>query len=73
MALRIWPSCSCDVVFNLDGLHPYDVATALDYEASGCSQHCAQPLLTYLQVPATVRASFYIYNTYADSDVGRML
>ena len=58
------------IAFNLDGLHPHDAATALDYEgvAVRAGHHCAQPLLTYLQVPATVRASFYIYNTYADCD-----
>ena len=58
------------IAFNLEGLHPHDVATALDYEgvAVRAGHHCAQPLLTYLQVPATVRASFYIYNTYADCD-----
>ena len=58
------------IAFNLDSLHPHDVATALDYEgvAVRAGHHCAQPLLTYLQVPATVRASFYIYNTYADCD-----
>ncbi|MEG3313035.1 cysteine desulfurase [Streptococcus parasuis] len=58
------------VAFNLDSLHPHDVATALDYEgvAVRAGHHCAQPLLKYLQVPATVRASFYIYNTKADCD-----
>ena len=58
------------IAFSLDGLHPHDVATALDYEgvAVRAGHHCAQPLLTYLQVPATVRASFYVYNTYADCD-----
>ena len=58
------------IAFNLDGLHPHDAATALDYEgvAVRAGHHCAQPLLTYLQVPATVRASFYVYNTYADCD-----
>ncbi|BCP62530.1 cysteine desulfurase [Streptococcus parasuis] len=58
------------VAFNLDQLHPHDVATALDYEgvAVRAGHHCAQPLLKYLQVPATVRASFYIYNTKADCD-----
>ncbi|HEL1607102.1 cysteine desulfurase [Streptococcus suis] len=56
------------IAFNLDDLHPHDVATALDYEgvAVRAGHHCAQPLLRYLQVPATVRASFYIYNTKAD-------
>lgn len=58
------------VAFNLDQLHPHDVATALDYEgvAVRAGHHCAQPLLKYLQVPATVRVSFYIYNTKADCD-----
>lgn len=58
------------IAFNLDDLHPHDVATALDYEgvAVRAGHHCAQPLLRYLQVPATVRASFYIYNTKVDCD-----
>lgn len=58
------------VSFNLDGLHPHDVATALDYEgiAVRAGQHCTQPLMTSLGVPATVRASFYLYNTLADCD-----
>ncbi|HFR3403852.1 TPA: cysteine desulfurase [Streptococcus suis] len=58
------------IAFNLDDLHPHDVASALDYEgvAVRAGHHCAQPLLRYLQVPATVRASFYIYNTKADCD-----
>ncbi|HEM4665561.1 TPA: cysteine desulfurase [Streptococcus suis] len=58
------------IAFNLDDLHPHDVATALDYEgvAVRAGHHCAQPLLRYLKVPATVRASFYIYNTKADCD-----
>ncbi|NQH34437.1 cysteine desulfurase [Streptococcus suis] len=58
------------IAFNLDDLHPHDVATALDYEgvAVRAGHHCAQPLLRYLQVPAAVRASFYIYNTKSDCD-----
>lgn len=58
------------VSFNLDNLHPHDVATALDYEgvAVRAGHHCSQPLLRYLQVPATVRASFYLYNTKEDCD-----
>lgn len=58
------------VSFNLGDLHPHDVATALDYEgvAVRAGHHCAQPLLQYLQVPATARASFYLYNTKADCD-----
>ncbi|MFS0984304.1 cysteine desulfurase [Enterococcus durans] len=58
------------IAFNLDGLHPHDVATALDMEgvAVRAGHHCAQPLLKYLQVAATARASFYFYNTKQDAD-----
>lgn len=58
------------LAFNLDGLHPHDTATALDMEgvAVRAGHHCAQPLLKYLDVPATARASFYLYNTKADAD-----
>ena len=58
------------VAFNLDGIHPHDVATALDMEgvAVRAGHHCAQPLLKYLDVAATARASFYLYNTKEDAD-----
>ena len=58
------------IAFNLDGLHPHDVATALDMEgvAVRAGHHCAQPLIDHLGLPATARASFYIYNTFADCD-----
>lgn len=58
------------IAFNLEGLHPHDVATALDMEgvAVRAGHHCAQPLLNYLQTPATARASFYLYNTKEDCD-----
>ncbi len=58
------------IAFNLEGIHPHDVATALDMEgvAVRAGHHCAQPLLNYLDVPATARASFYIYNTKEDAD-----
>lgn len=58
------------IAFNLDGLHPHDVATALDMEgvAVRAGHHCAQPLLKYLHVAATARASFYFYNTKQDAD-----
>ncbi|EMF0059077.1 cysteine desulfurase [Enterococcus hirae] len=58
------------IAFNLDGLHPHDVATALDMEgvAVRAGHHCAQPLLNYLEVSATARASFYFYNTKQDAD-----
>lgn len=58
------------IAFNLDGLHPHDVATALDMEgvAVRAGHHCAQPLIDYLGQAATARASFYVYNTFADCD-----
>ncbi len=58
------------ISFNLDGLHPHDVATALDMEgiAVRAGHHCAQPLMRELDVPATVRASFYLYNTPEEVD-----
>lgn len=58
------------VTFNLEGIHPHDVATVLDSEgiAIRAGHHCAQPLMRWLQVGATARASFYVYNTEADVD-----
>lgn len=58
------------IAFNLEGLHPHDTATALDMEgvAVRAGHHCAQPLMEYLDVAATARASFYFYNTKADAD-----
>lgn len=58
------------ISFNLGDLHPHDLATALDYEgvAVRAGHHCAQPLIHYLEVPATARASFYLYNTKEDCD-----
>ena len=58
------------IAFNLDGIHPHDTATALDMEgiAVRAGHHCAQPLLSYLNLHATARASFYFYNTKEDAD-----
>ena len=58
------------IAFNIDGLHPHDVATALDLEgvAIRAGHHCAQPLMKYIKQAATARASFYLYNTKADAD-----
>jgi len=56
------------VSFTLEGVHPHDIATILDGE-SVCvraGHHCAQPLMRRLEVPATARASFYVYNDEAD-------
>ncbi|WP_188454029.1 cysteine desulfurase [Virgibacillus oceani] len=59
------------VTFNLDDVHPHDTATALDAEgiAVRAGHHCAQPLMKWLNVTATARASFYLYNTEEDIDV----
>ncbi|MCM3087719.1 cysteine desulfurase / selenocysteine lyase [Bhargavaea ginsengi] len=58
------------VTFNLDGVHPHDVATVLDMNgiAVRAGHHCAQPLMKRLGATATARASFYVYNTEADVD-----
>jgi cysteine desulfurase/selenocysteine lyase len=58
------------VTFNLDDVHPHDVATVLDSEgiAVRAGHHCAQPLMKWLDVTATARASFYLYNTKDDVD-----
>ncbi|MCA1027888.1 cysteine desulfurase [Cytobacillus kochii] len=58
------------VTFNLDDVHPHDVATVLDAEgiAIRAGHHCAQPLMKWLKQSATARASFYLYNTEEDID-----
>jgi cysteine desulfurase/selenocysteine lyase len=58
------------VAFWVDVAHPHDVAQVLDQEgiAVRAGHHCAQPLHRRLGVPATVRASVYLYNTEADID-----
>ena len=58
------------ISFNLAGLHPHDTATALDMEgvAIRAGHHCAQPLMKKLQIAASARASFYLYNTKEDAD-----
>ena len=58
------------ISFNLDNLHPHDLATGLDMEgvAVRAGHHCVQPLMKYLKTPATARASFYLYNNKDDVD-----
>ncbi|MEC1435071.1 cysteine desulfurase SufS [Bacillus spizizenii] len=58
------------VTFNLDDVHPHDVATVLDAEgiAVRAGHHCAQPLMKWLDVTATARASFFLYNTEEEID-----
>ena len=59
------------VSFVLDGIHPHDVGTVVDYEgvAIRTGHHCAQPVMERFGVPATCRASFALYNTVEDVDV----
>ncbi|MGH7467483.1 MAG: cysteine desulfurase [Longimicrobiales bacterium] len=56
--------------FELEGLHPHDIATVLDAQgiAVRAGHHCAQPLMRRLGVPATTRASCYMYNSVDDLD-----
>lgn len=58
------------ISFNLKGIHPHDVATALDMQgvAVRAGNHCAQPLIQDLNEVSVLRASFYIYNTREDCD-----
>ncbi len=58
------------VTYNVEDVHPHDVATVLDVEgiAVRAGHHCAQPLMRWLKVSATARASFYLYNTKEDVD-----
>ncbi len=57
--------------FTLDGVHPHDVAQVLDKDgvAVRAGHHCAQPLHEKFGVPATSRASFYLYNTKEEVDL----
>jgi cysteine desulfurase / selenocysteine lyase len=59
------------VSFDVKGIHPHDMATLLDREgiAVRAGHHCNHPLMTRLGVPATTRASLYLYNTTAECDV----
>ncbi|MGD6767877.1 cysteine desulfurase [Mammaliicoccus lentus] len=58
------------ITFNVEGVHPHDLATALDSEgvAVRAGHHCAQPLMKWLNQSSTARASFYVYNTTEDVD-----
>lgn len=62
------------VSFTLEGIHPHDVAQILDSEgiAVRAGHHCAMPLHQRFNIPATTRASLYLYNTKADLDALRL-
>jgi len=61
------------ISFTLDGIHPHDVAQILDSEgiAVRAGHHCAMPLHQRFNLPATTRASLYLYNTKEDLDALR--
>ena len=58
------------ISFNVDGAHAHDVATIIDQDgiAVRAGQHCAEPLMSYLGVSSTARASFGMYNTRGEVD-----
>ena len=61
---------SAVISFNVEGVHPHDVASILD-SIGVCvrsGNHCAQPLMRFLNIDSTCRASFYLYNTKEDVD-----
>lgn len=65
------PTKHCGIVtFNIEGCHPHDVASVLDTENIDirAGHHCAQPLMKFLGVGATARASLYFYNTEEEVD-----
>lgn len=59
------------VAFSVEGIHPHDLASLLDEHgiAVRAGHHCAQPLHDWLGVPATTRASFYVYNQEHEIDL----
>lgn len=58
------------ISFNIKGVHPHDVASILDSEnvCVRSGNHCAQPLMRFLGIDSTCRASFYFYNSKEDVD-----
>ena len=58
------------ISFAVGEIHPHDIGTLLDTDgiAVRAGHHCAQPLMRKLEVPATVRASIYLYNTTDEID-----
>lgn len=61
---------ACVISFTLEGIHPHDIGTILDGEgvAVRTGHHCAQPVMDHFGIPATVRASFGLYNTREEVD-----
>jgi cysteine desulfurase/selenocysteine lyase len=59
------------ISFNIEGIHPYDIGTIIDKLgiAVRTGHHCAQPIMSYYNVPGTIRASFAFYNTKEEIDI----
>ncbi len=71
--VKIWGQAkekSGTISFTMDTAHPHDIGTILDLEgvAVRAGHHCCQPLMRFLGIPATARASFGIYNTEEEVD-----
>jgi len=64
------PHKSAVISFVMDGVHPHDLGTILDSKgvAIRTGHHCAMPVMTFYKIPATARASFAFYNTFAEVD-----
>jgi cysteine desulfurase/selenocysteine lyase len=58
------------ISFNIEGIHPYDIGTIVDQNgiAVRTGHHCAQPIMTFFDIPGTIRASFAFYNTKEEID-----
>ncbi|WP_374401095.1 aminotransferase class V-fold PLP-dependent enzyme [Flavobacterium sp.] len=59
------------ISFNIDGIHPYDIGTIIDKLgiAVRTGHHCAQPIMSFFNIPGTIRASFAFYNTKEEIDI----
>jgi cysteine desulfurase/selenocysteine lyase len=59
------------ISFNLEGIHPYDIGTIVDKLgiAVRTGHHCAQPIMSFYNIPGTIRASFAFYNTKEEIDI----
>ncbi len=58
------------ISFNVKGIHPYDIGTIIDKMgiAVRTGHHCAQPIMSFFEIPGTIRASFSFYNTKEEID-----
>ena len=59
------------ISFNIAGIHPYDIGTIIDKLgiAVRTGHHCAQPIMSFFNIPGTIRASFAFYNTKEEIDI----